>query len=284
MLLSKNSSAFSDEISAYMKSQYEDFQKYQELATKTLQEVHRICEKNNITYYLAFGSLLGAIRDGGQIPWDYDIDILVPFRFREQLISALKRDLSPDYHFETKYTDKKCRHYTVRVAPKQYDCGTLHVDIFWLIGEASDPKVQKMHYKIRHLFFKCSLFRHPNRRDKKMYNRVTRLKRIIKFRQYYFLPEHLLEQQYLKLLEIPLETSEYCTYNGRFRYLFKSKWFGTPQKYTTVDGLEFYIPEDYESILRSSYGDYMKVPGIEKRVHEFQHTLELLNKYARLDE
>ncbi len=66
---------------------YEGFQTYQSDVLKVLKEFHRVCEKNGVTYQLAFGSLLGAIRDGGQIPWDYDIDVIVPFEEKGKLMT-----------------------------------------------------------------------------------------------------------------------------------------------------------------------------------------------------
>ena len=47
---------------------YADFQGFQKAALNTLKEVHRVCENNAIAYQVAYGSLLGLIRDGGQIP------------------------------------------------------------------------------------------------------------------------------------------------------------------------------------------------------------------------
>ena len=49
------------------------------------------------SYQLAYGSLLGAIRDGGQITWDYDIDVFIPYEERGQLIEALNRDLKSEF-------------------------------------------------------------------------------------------------------------------------------------------------------------------------------------------
>ena len=61
---------------------YVKFQRYQNLAIRTLQAFGQVCERNGIPYQLAWGSLLGAVRDGGQIPWDYDVDVFVPYKER----------------------------------------------------------------------------------------------------------------------------------------------------------------------------------------------------------
>lgn len=281
MQLSKHSASFNDEIVEYTRKQYNDFKDYQVLAINTLQEIHRICEQHNIVYYLAFGSLLGAIRDGGQIPWDYDIDILVPYKYHDDLLKLLDTDLSDGYHYETRFRSNDCRHYTVRVAPKGYDCAILHVDIFWLIGEDSDPKLQKKHFHTRQLFYKSMIYKHPIRADVGELSIIGSIKRIIKFFKYYIIPEKLLESKYLRLLNEDFDSSEFCTYNGRNLNLFRSEWFGTPQVFTTVDGIKLYIPEDYDRILRSTYGDYMKIPDIKKRINEFQKSLVRLELYSR---
>ena len=64
---------------------YEEFKFYQKAALDTLDEFHRVCEKNNIPYFVQYGSLLGLIRDGGQIPWDYDVDVVVPYSEKANL-------------------------------------------------------------------------------------------------------------------------------------------------------------------------------------------------------
>ena len=68
---------------------YSEFQDYQQMAIDALNEFHRICEKNKITYQLAYGSLLGAIRDGGQIPWDYDVDVIVPYEEKRIYLQSI---------------------------------------------------------------------------------------------------------------------------------------------------------------------------------------------------
>ena len=109
---------------------YRDFRKFQDLAMKTLLVFHQICEENSIHYQLAFGSLLGAIRDNGQIPWDYDIDVFIRAEDRKKLIEALHSQLDKHYYFFCPESDPKCTHSIIRLAPKGYNTAYLHVDVF----------------------------------------------------------------------------------------------------------------------------------------------------------
>lgn len=62
-------------------------------------EFDRICRKNNIDYWIEYGTLLGAIRHGGFIPWDDDIDVCVLRKDRKKLIKAINKDLGESYFF-----------------------------------------------------------------------------------------------------------------------------------------------------------------------------------------
>jgi len=72
-----------------------------------MDEIHRVCLKNDIKYCLIAGSALGILNYQGFIPWDDDIDICVERKDWDRFIEALKKDLDPKFYFQCFETDKK---------------------------------------------------------------------------------------------------------------------------------------------------------------------------------
>lgn len=73
---------------------------------KTLMDVAQVCERHNITYYADYGTLLGAIRHDGYIPWDDDIDISVMRKDFRPLLEILARELPGNYVVASIYTQE----------------------------------------------------------------------------------------------------------------------------------------------------------------------------------
>lgn len=72
-----------------------------------MDEIDRVCRKNDIKYFLIAGSALGAVNYNGFIPWDDDIDISVSIDDWPRFIEALKKDLGKDFYFDCYETDKR---------------------------------------------------------------------------------------------------------------------------------------------------------------------------------
>ena len=123
---------------------YNKFQIFQRDALDTLKEFHRVCEINKIPYQLSYGSLLGVIRDGGQIPWDYDIDVIVAYEDKNDLVCALNNDLGKEFYFYCPDNNPKCRHMIMRLAPVSYRTEALHVDVFFLTGTPVDKDERRV--------------------------------------------------------------------------------------------------------------------------------------------
>ena len=67
-----------------------DFKEIRQIQMSILDEIVRICQKENLKYYIAYGSLLGAVRHKGYIPWDDDMDIAMQREDYEKLLAILK--------------------------------------------------------------------------------------------------------------------------------------------------------------------------------------------------
>lgn len=260
---------------------YKEFRFFQNLVLETFNEFHRICEKNKISYQLAYGSLLGAIRDNGQIPWDYDIDVFISFYEKDKLISALKKDLSKEFYFYCPETDKKCRHFSIRLAPQKYKTEVLHVDVFYLIGTPNDLQERKIFInKIKSLsskrYQKLVKFKDENRSLKAL---------IIKFINKIKLLNYNPDIDYKKYLELcslyTLENSDIITTADVYSdwYEFSYNMLKETRLIKTNVG-ELRIPINYDKILKIIYGDYHRLMPLNKRIKELLQHYNALKKYA----
>lgn len=79
----------------------------QKVMLEILQEIHKICVENNLTYWLEAGTLLGAVRHKGFIPWDDDSDVSMPRADYEKFLKIAQEKLPEDMFLQTQDTDKE---------------------------------------------------------------------------------------------------------------------------------------------------------------------------------
>ena len=103
-----------------MDTKKEIVKRIQEIDFKMLCDIDDFCKKNNIVYFLSGGSCLGAVRHKGFIPWDDDVDIMLPRRDYERFIKLAPRIFEGVYGVGSLQTDKKWRRPNARV----YDLNT----------------------------------------------------------------------------------------------------------------------------------------------------------------
>lgn len=89
-----------------------DINEYHELLLQMLKDIVKICDANNLRYYLVGGSALGALRDHGFIKWDDDVDIGLPRSDYEKLINLVPECL-PSY-YEMRYRKNACIYHFIR--------------------------------------------------------------------------------------------------------------------------------------------------------------------------
>jgi len=262
---------------------YKKFSEYQKLALDTLKEFHRICEKNNIRYQLAHGSLLGAVRDNGQIPWDYDIDVWVPYEEKEALLTALRKDLSDSFYFYSPDTDRKCRHFMMRLAPNGYRTETLHVDVFFVVGlpedeEESQALRNKLYLLYTDRFYKLvNIFEesHGNLRTflTLLYNKVKRIGKSV---------ESLNKEFDEACSKYHLDESKNC---ASVDILMRRKPFNRERLWDTelkeMSTGVFRITKNYDEVLRLLHHDYNKISPLKNRLDEMMRSYYRLEKYAK---
>ena len=266
--------------------EYAIFQRYQELVLNTLKEFCLVCEKYNIDYQLAYGSLLGAVRDGGQIPWDYDVDVFVPTEERKELVRALKSTLNQNYYFFSIENSQECSHVILRMAPKGYDTRFLHVDVFFMAGFPNDAKTAGIYKKEiceLSLLYKAQKFNFMDRgtnSKREVINMLWyRLKGVLK-------QENHIWKGYQKLaIKYPINTAKLCCSADRFSsyYEFPTSMITDTVMLDTTNG-SYRVPKDYPQILKIIYGDYASIPPLKNRIAEFRRHFDFLISNCSLKE
>ena len=242
-------------------------------------DVASFCEKNNIRYYLACGTLLGAVRHKGFIPWDDDVDIMMPRPDFIRFMDLYKSDRFKGYwpsegrYYYGKVYDPKTIKYEKGYDYKKYQPLGVDIDIFPLDGIVNDEEViKKLHNKSAKLEL---LLRLSNQKIFLRKNPLKCINRII--------PRIIGSKRLEKMIErnamtYPYETSEYVirmrnTPNG-FTGALKKEVYDEPVK-LEFEGHMFYVPRDYDKWLTAFYGDYMTLPPEEKRRVHYNDTYQI---------
>jgi len=255
-------------------------EKLHECLLMIAKEIKRICEKNNIKYFLIGGSLLGAVRHNGFIPWDDDMDIGMLRKDYDEFIRVCKYDLGEAFHLCSLSTEE----YYSRPFAKLRLRGTyfpdygqsenidngIYVDIFPIdvmpIGRFRQ-KVQILHIKLwrNSLSAKLSTFR-GTRKNKIIYMILTSFR---------ILPKKMLVRNLVKWETKYNNSTSFCYYinfSSNYKYgreIFPKESLCGQMKYLPFEDTEFMVPSNYEAVLKQLYNDYMKLPPVDQQV--FKH-------------
>lgn len=249
------------------------------ICTNVLEFFSDYCNKNGLTFFLGYGTALGAVRHNGFIPWDDDIDVTMPRPDYERLISIfdnskeefllLSHAKDKDYYYPfAKLCDKKTKLVEEHYA-NDANMG-IYIDIFPLDGNGTERTEA-----IKHLM-KCiktqqklnsAMAKHFFRSRS---NIIIEIIRYIRYRflklvgsEYYFNKLDLHMKRFAYSESKYISNNSWCTY--AVRDLFEKSMF---QKSINVEfeGKEYPIPENFDEYLKSLYGEYMKLPPEEMRI------------------
>lgn len=256
-------------------------QKLSELQSKLLDMqkwFHKFCVQNNLRYYALGGTVLGAVRHKGFIPWDDDIDIGMPRSDYDRFLELCKGKRFGKYCVESIDTTAEDYFYGYS---KVYDTSTtlvelnrvnvkrgIYIDLFPLDGVGMcESDIKKVFPKIQRRYLllvarTCAL----NKRRALYKNLIAIFARLI--------PNCIINNKKL-LVEIDglcrKESYDRCNIVGNLlgnwgvREVMPKKYLGNPTIYTFEDSV-IYGPENYEAYLTSLYNDWRKLPPIDKRV------------------
>lgn len=238
---------------------------------------HNFCEENGLKYYMCGGTMLGAVRHGGFIPWDDDMDFVMMREEYEKMI-ALKDKMDGRFTFNFHNCNKNFKYGFCKMYDETTTCvetqsstkfvGGVFLDIFPLDNIGDDPvKANKLQLKI------C-------RRRKIVYSvmqkgkRSTLIKTVLaSFFQLLPKTQKWFDWPYKAIKKYKGEKTKYVTNvfgSDKGRGVLPIRSFGTPKLYNFED-TQLYGLENYDEYLTICYGDYMTLPPIEKRV---VHSLE----------
>ena len=246
-------------------------EEHKKMALDVLVKVADFCDKNDITYYLAYGTLLGAVRHGGFIPWDDDIDIIMPRPDYERFIKIFDENIglkitSPHSDLPFYYFTKVYNPNTLKEEPIDYkgrEPFGVDIDIFPLDGFPEDinesKKIIEKAKKInRDLLLSISQKKKRNVL-KTAYVKYTK-----------FVGQKKYVNKYTKIsTQYDYTTSKLVggvdPYDGMRDIFVKDEVFYDKVKIKFED-YEFWAPAGYVNYLTSKYGDYMTPPPADQQV------------------
>lgn len=235
-----------------------------------LKEFDSICKKNNITYYLEGGSLLGAVRHKGFLPWDDDIDLCITRAEFKKLLEVIDKELPvgrelycyeryPEYLRETvKYTNLTStvlfrNHILDGLAAGQ------HIDLFILDPAPSDPKELEEYKALATIYSELMTPVYVMCEDiidyQDEYNRYRNLMKV-KGREYVL---NMLRKKLYAYEDTEDCTTYYLRWGNKHRFFDKSM-FGVPVE-VEFEGGVYPAPQHYHRFLRAEFSDtWMMVP------------------------
>ena len=283
-----------------MKENVIDEGKYKDHLYRILKYFIYFCENNNLTYCCAAGTMLGAVRHHDIIPWDDDIDVFMPRKDYEKLLtlsSGIEKDgfrlisakTCSSFATFAKLYNKNTTLWEFE--PIQFVYG-IYIDIFPL-DETSMSKTEfiKAYRSFRNLFRKYQLTQMKFTfgrllKDIKAWNKKLIVKGIASL----FFPSFLSYYYRKKIINFEnraaLEKGDHVvSYYGDYweREFFDKKWF---ENYIDMQFSDFTVkvPVGYHEYLTNVYGDYMQFPPVDKRVSHHDHYYLNMDKSMSLDE
>ena len=265
-----------------------DNSKLKNMLKDMLKWFHDLCIENNLTYYVAAGTMLGAARHQGFIPWDDDVDVLMP-RSDIKKLEEIMSNNSGRYVFESTATQALDFYYTF---PKIYDTTTtlventkykikrgIYIDIFPIDGMGNTYDEAAKHLKAIRRKYNLLLCKIGGfRKGRSLYkNMAVALFRLLPINEKKLLKQVVELCENINCNECKLSGNALGAYG--MKEIMPLSVMGTPKLYKFED-IEVFGAENAEEYLTRLYGDWCKLPPVEKQVpHHDYVSLDLDKSY-----
>ena len=244
------------------------------ITIEILEDVVSFCDKNNLIYYLTYGTLIGAIRHKGFIPWDDDVDIMMPRPDYEKFISSYRsKYYSVSNPLDSGSFIEWAKVYDNRTIKIERDIDYnickltgVDIDIFPIDGQPDETFISEF---IKDSDYRIKLHKYIVRATRN--NDSSSLKKKIASLPYRIIGAgHYIKKYIRNASKYSYNTSLYvgiadpypwAPYCGRHKKtLFESK------VKVEFEGKLYWAPAGYDEFLKQIYGNYMILPPIEKQV------------------
>ena len=262
------------------------------MEAEMLSDFKKVCEKNGLTYYLDYGTLLGAVRHKGFIPWDDDIDVSMPYEDYLKFLQIGQKELGEKYFLQTEETDvnyyrsyaKIRRNGTTYLAKHQIDWDVHHgvwMDVFPIVE--INPGIE---YKLKSIMFRLSNFMLM---DNFFATRPEEFRKVIgKFGMWLVKVFHKTPRRKRLKFKTWFLKGIYRAKNKKCKSII---WMALSKTYPAdafegvckveFEGEEYDTHRQYKQLLELYYGDYMKLPPEDQRKgHGGATILDLENNYT----
>lgn len=258
-----------------------------------LHDIKMLCEKYGLRYYLDYGNLLGAVRHGGFIPWDDDIDITMPYADYVKFLEISREEFGDKYFLQTSDTDTNYYRSYARIRKNNttfMDAYNLKWDIHHGVWIDIFPLVEinpGIEYKIKRLIMQVSNYIlmdnyfqiHIDEFEEKLGKLGAKLVRLF----------HKIPRGARVKLKNWLQRPIYTAKNKKGLTIV---WMAITEYYPSdiyagsekifFEGEEFDVPAQFRKKLEIAYGDYMKLPPVEQRKgHGGSIIIDLDNNYTK---
>lgn len=265
----------------------------QQKELELLKVFQQVCKENNITYYALGGTLLGAVRHKGFIPWDDDIDVGIPRPDYDRLCEILeKKPLGEKIRFVSyRNTEDYIRYFghledtsfkVIRHDKLKDEETFAWIDLFPLDAMPNNGILRKI--KVWHVLALRAMFRFScfdrlvdvNKKGRPLHEKILVWVGLHTPIQKFFNTKKCLARMERVLTAVPYEKSDYLV-NAmgayKFREMFHKKYYGNGKMYPFED-TEICGPEDYDFVCTQLYGDYMTPPKKDDRNHHGLETVD----------